>query len=325
MLLQLIAYDYRKGNHQMLIRLIRLLGFGVCLSFLGCSSGNFSQDKKTAGSERDSGDGESETADEPVMVGGAYLSCFIVGDAPASNSGANIGCAVQLKSNDRKANMNGISSSWSLVNENGAPVSVPVVAGNPQDDYHKMFSYPDQSYKNHNLQLTVSDHSNRQWTYKRSLSAMDPRVPTYFRATALFTPENGSKDGSESSPGGLECLLGQSGSCLKEAGDWTKYIVSKMNKGKKCSGGQVQKRVVAEKFGPESIVILNNQTTYFNQESGHPCIYNQGNTKPSLEGGCFIIPVNLGDGKYHEYFVSSQSGVSFEEIVAMSQRYQCIR
>jgi len=304
----------------MLVQMIRLFGIALFLNLISCSGGNFTENKKTASTEKDGGEGDAETADEPVMVGGAYLSCFVVSGAaaPAAN---NIGCAVKLKSDDRKASLLGLTSHWSLTDQNGSPVSVPTTNGSSQDSYHKMFSYNDDSYKNHNLELALSDNKNGYWVYKQSLSEVSLNS---FMAMALFTPADGSKDQSTASPGGIDCLLGQESSCLKEAGAWAKYIIGKTNNGERCRSGVVHKPTIDNKFGPEAVVVSNISVT-FNPSSSSPCIYNYGDVRPYTEGGCFIVPVNLGDGKYHEYFVSPQSGVAFNQLTAMSQKFQCVR
>jgi len=310
----------------MLVQIIRFSGVALILTSLGCSGGNFTDNKKTASTERDSGEGDSETADEPVMVGGAYLSCFLVKDGAVSSAN-NIGCAVKLKSNNKKASLLGLASQWSLSDKNGAPVSVGTSDGSNINDYHKMFSYPDDSYKDHSLELALTDAQNRKMVYRRNLSPLDvrePSVPASFRVSALFTPENGSKDSSSNSPGGISCISGQeSANCLQEAVAWAGFIATQMNKDKKCKNGSVQKSAIENTFGSHSVELIN-EVVSFNAGSGVPCIYNHGNIKPSQEDGCFIVPVNLGKGKYQEYFISSQSGISLEELDAMSTKYQCL-
>lgn len=134
----------------------------LLIFYMGCSEGqNFTGDKKSGGDENG-----TELVDEPVMVGGAYLTCnhkdFT--EKKYDDGLYHVGCRIGSKINRKSINLARYDTVWVLTDKNNNEVYPNViddrieatVGGNPSgDNWHLVYGFPDQSYKEMNLDVSV--------------------------------------------------------------------------------------------------------------------------------------------------------------------------
>lgn len=146
------------------------------LSFMSMSCGdmpNFkANDDKT---RKDVASKEDDGADEPVMVGGAYLTCGYVQGNPATPD-ATIGCKIGRSSNRKKINIYGrYKVNWTVEKTQTALLGSPDIreVQDPANPWHVEIKYSDRSYMNQSISADLTDHDGKTVTYDKTLNRLN--------------------------------------------------------------------------------------------------------------------------------------------------------
>ena len=112
-------------------------------------------------------------ADEPVMLGGAYLTCTKI--YQTSN---NIGCGLIDKNSSQKIDLQNYEHKWRVVDTPTKKlVDIPIQTLQDNSFYHMELSYNDNSYKNHTV---ILEFFNKQQditqSFNKNLSVLDKKI-----------------------------------------------------------------------------------------------------------------------------------------------------
>lgn len=148
---------------------ILVTSLGACESAeLAGPSGGDSK-KQSSGAQAD-----DTAADEPVMVGGAHLTCVDLSSQSLTAQGKDIGCAVNDTRTGTKVDLGSYETKWVVVDNSQSTVPVQSEMGEPTSRYHMRFKYDDETYLQHTVKVKItSSRSGVSREYLRQLAVLD--------------------------------------------------------------------------------------------------------------------------------------------------------
>jgi len=162
-----------------------LLTLGLSLSCTN-DTGFTRSNTRSSGSQEiaheEADDDEDEEAEDPVMVGGAYLSyyevCALVSGSERGGD-AQIACVIKDKKTHQKLSLdsNNIKIDITDLANNKANItkSIETKLGGPTDKYHVLFKYSNTSFKKHFVSLKFESESKSN-VLERRLKYVDPSL-----------------------------------------------------------------------------------------------------------------------------------------------------
>lgn len=114
-----------------------------------------------------------DRADEPVMLGGAYLTC-----AKLNKTSNNISCGLIDKNSSKKIDLQHYKHKWLVVDtttQNLVDIPIQILKDNPF--YHIELFYKDDSYKIHTVMLnTFNTKQEIIQSFNKNLSSLDTEI-----------------------------------------------------------------------------------------------------------------------------------------------------
>ncbi len=134
----------------------------------------FISDDKNDGVSKDGADRDAAT--EPVMVGGAFLTCGVASSDPKLSQ-TEIGCRLAERSDDSNARIYdaalGYRVDWLIYDEQRKLVQIAAQQFSDADKWHVKWAYPNSAFVQHQVILEVTARNGRTATYSKALSRLD--------------------------------------------------------------------------------------------------------------------------------------------------------
>lgn len=164
---------------------VKILFFISALLFaFSCSEGlNFAGDKK----RDDSSDEGAELVGEPVMVGGAFLTCGYKNQGdhnkPDPDGTYKVGCRISSRANLRTMPLWKYETNWVVMDSERNEVKSMAVAQdniaatpaqNESKYWHVVYAFPDKNFRSYNLEVSVISASRQDNViYSKDLEKFD--------------------------------------------------------------------------------------------------------------------------------------------------------